>query len=65
MENYLKTIKKKLTDKVVLEKLEIINNSNKHKGHKFFSKAKNLYKNQMFLIHSREGLNYAQHCLCH
>mgnify|MGYP006110290715 FL=1 len=37
MENYLKTIKKKLTDKVVLEKLEIINNSNKHKGHKFFS----------------------------
>ena len=37
MENYLKTIKKKITDKVVLEKLEIINNSNKHKGHKFFS----------------------------
>jgi BolA protein len=40
MENYLKTIKKKLIDKVVLEKLEIINNSHKHKGHKFFSKDK-------------------------
>jgi stress-induced morphogen len=40
MENYLKTIKKKLTDKVVLEKLEIINNSHKHEGHKFFSKDK-------------------------
>ena len=40
MENYLKKIKEKLIDKVVLEKLEIINNSHKHKGHKFFSKDK-------------------------
>jgi BolA protein len=40
MENYLKIIEKKIIDKVVLEKLEIINNSHKHKGHKFFSEEK-------------------------
>ena len=40
MENYLKIIKKKMIDKVVLEKLVIIDNSHKHKGHKFFSEEK-------------------------
>ena len=40
MENYLKIIEKKIIDKVVLEKLEIINNSHKHKGHRFFSEEK-------------------------
>ena len=40
MENYLKEIEKKLKDKINLEKIEIIDNSHKHKGHKFFSEEK-------------------------
>ena len=38
MENYFKAIENKLAEKINFEKLEIINNSHKHKGHKFFSK---------------------------
>tara|TARA_X000001036_G_C20604616_1_gene776397 strand:- start:329 stop:583 length:255 start_codon:yes stop_codon:yes gene_type:complete len=37
MENYFKEIEKKLEKKIKFEKLEIIDNSNKHRGHKFFS----------------------------
>ena len=37
MENYFKSIEKKLEEKISFEKLEIIDNSLKHKGHKFFS----------------------------
>ena len=40
MENYLKSIKKKLEKKINFEKLEIVDNSNKHKKHKFFNKDK-------------------------
>ena len=40
MENYLKHIKKKLQEKIKFENLEIIDNSSKHKGHKFFSEKK-------------------------
>ena len=40
MENYFKEIKKKIEKKIVFEKLEIVNNSDKHKGHKFYSKDK-------------------------
>ena len=40
MENYLKDIEKKLKEKINFEKIEIIDNSYKHKGHKFFSKEK-------------------------
>ena len=40
MENYFKDIEKKLEEKINFEKLEIINNSHKHKGHKFFSEEK-------------------------
>ena len=40
MENYFKYIEKKLKEKISFENLEIIDNSNKHKGHKFFSKEK-------------------------
>ena len=40
MENYFKDIEKKLKDKINFEKLEIIDNSHKHKGHKFFSEEK-------------------------
>tara|TARA_B100001248_G_C27270135_1_gene402676 strand:+ start:165 stop:419 length:255 start_codon:yes stop_codon:yes gene_type:complete len=40
MKNYLKEIEKKLHYNIKLEKLEIIDNSHKHKGHKFFSEDK-------------------------
>ena len=40
MENYFKDIEKKLKAKINFEKLEIIDNSEKHKGHKFFSEDK-------------------------
>ncbi len=40
MENYFKNIEKKLKEKISFEKLEIIDNSKKHKGHKFFSEDK-------------------------
>ena len=40
MENYLENIKKKLENKINFEKIEIINNTEKHKNHKFFTKEK-------------------------
>ena len=40
MENYFKDIEKKLKEKINFEKLEIIDNSQKHKGHKFFSEER-------------------------
>jgi len=40
MKNYFKEIENKLKDNIKLEKIEIIDNSYKHKGHKFFSPEK-------------------------
>ena len=40
MKNYLKYIEKKLQQQINFESLEIIDNSAKHKGHKFFSEEK-------------------------
>ena len=40
MENYFKEIEKKLSEKINFEKLEVIDNSHKHRGHKFFSEEK-------------------------
>ncbi len=40
MKNYFEELEKKLKEKINIEKLEIIDNSHKHKGHKFFSKDK-------------------------
>ena len=40
MENYFKDIEKKLKEKINIEQIEIIDNSSKHKGHKFFSEDK-------------------------
>tara|TARA_B100002051_G_C16689597_1_gene614686 strand:+ start:224 stop:481 length:258 start_codon:yes stop_codon:yes gene_type:complete len=37
MKNYFETIEKKIRSKLKLEKLEIVDNSYKHKGHKSFS----------------------------
>jgi stress-induced morphogen len=62
MENYLKSIEKKLKEKINFEKLEIIDNSQKHKGHKFFSeekyhlhlKIKSLYLNSISRINAQK-----------
>ena len=40
MKNYFEKLKKKISDKIKLESIEIIDNSQKHKGHKFFSEEK-------------------------
>ena len=40
MNIYFMEIKKKLTNKFKIEHLEIIDNSNKHKSHKYFSPGK-------------------------
>ena len=40
MENYFEYIKKKLEDKIKLESIEIIDNTAKHKGHKYFLENK-------------------------
>ena len=57
MENYFKDIEKKLKAKINFEKLEIIDNSEKHKRHRFFSeekyhlhlKIKSLYLKSIYL----------------
>ena len=40
MENYFKELEKKLEQKISFESIKIIDNSHKHKGHKFFSEEK-------------------------
>ena len=40
MKNYFEEIEKKLRMQVKFESLEIVDNSHKHKGHKFFSEEK-------------------------
>ncbi|MDC0529815.1 BolA family transcriptional regulator [Pelagibacteraceae bacterium] len=40
MKNYFEEIDKKLKKKFKIEELEIVDNSQKHKGHKFFSPKK-------------------------
>ena len=40
MKNYFTEIEKKLKNNIKLDKIEIIDNSHKHRGHKFFSEDK-------------------------
>ena len=40
MKNYFEEIDKKLKKQIKIEKLEIVDNSHKHKGHKFYSSEK-------------------------
>ena len=40
MKNYFEEIEKKLKDNINLESIEIVDNSHRHKKHKFFSKGK-------------------------
>ena len=62
MENYFKDIEKKLKEKINFEKLEVIDNSHKHKGHKSFSpekfhlqlKIKSLYLNSLSRVSAQK-----------
>ena len=55
MKNYFEEICKKLNNEIEIEHIEIVDNSHKHKGHKFFTpekfhlhlKIKSLYLNSM------------------
>ena len=40
MKNYFEEIRKKLNKEIELEDIEIVDNSHKHKGHKFYSTEK-------------------------
>ena len=40
MKNYFEEIKTKISKEIKLENIEIIDNSHKHRGHRFFSKER-------------------------
>jgi|TARA_B100001142_G_scaffold287707_1_gene303419 BolA protein len=40
MKNYFEIIQAKLNNEIEIESIEIVDNSHKHKGHKFFSPEK-------------------------
>ena len=40
MKNYFETIQAKLNNEIEIESIKIVDNSHKHKGHKFFSPEK-------------------------
>ena len=50
MESFIKVVEKKIRDNVEVNKIEIINNSSKHQGHKSFAKGKFHWK---FIIDSK------------
>ena len=62
MKNYFKEIENKLRQHIKLEKLEIVDNSKKHRGHKFFSpeklhlhlKISSLYLNSISRINAQK-----------
>ena len=62
MKNYFKEIENKLRQHIKLEKLEIVDNSKKHRGHKFFSpeklhlhlKINSLYLNSISRINAQK-----------
>ena len=51
MKNYFDEIKVKLKKQIEIEELEIVDNSHKHKGHKFYSPEK-------FHLHLKIKSNY-------
>jgi len=62
MKIYFEEIKNKLNKEIKLEYIEIVDNSNKHKGHKFFSpkkyhlhlKIKSLYLSSLTRINAQK-----------
>ena len=64
MKNYLEEISIKLKNQIEIEELIIIDNSHKHKGHKFFSpeklhlhlKIKSLYLNSISRVNAQKKI---------
>ena len=62
MKNYFEEIFEKLNSEIEIEDIKIIDNSHKHKGHKFFSpeklhlhlKIKSLYLNSMSRVSAQK-----------
>ena len=62
MKNYFEDICKKLCSKIKIEDIVIVDNSDKHKGHKFFSpgkfhlhlKIKSLYLNSISRVNAQK-----------
>ncbi len=62
MKNYFNQLEKKLSKEIKLENIEIIDNSHKHKGHKFYSeekfhlhlKVKSIYLNSISRINAQK-----------
>ena len=62
MKNYFKEIQTRLNNEIELEEIVIIDNSSKHKGHKFFSpekyhlhlKIKSLYLSSLSRINAQK-----------
>tara|TARA_Y100000813_G_C23814165_1_gene189820 strand:- start:154 stop:411 length:258 start_codon:yes stop_codon:yes gene_type:complete len=62
MKNYFDEIKAKINDKIEVENIEIVDNTHKHKGHKFYSpnkfhlhlKIKSLYLNSLSRVSSQK-----------
>ncbi len=62
MKNYFEEICKKLNDEIEIEDIKIVDNSHKHKGHKFFSpekfhlhlKIKSLYLNSISRVSAQK-----------
>ena len=62
MKNYFAEIEKKLNSEIEIEKIEIVDNSHKHKGHKYFSpdkfhlhiKIKSFYLNSLTRVSAQK-----------
>tara|TARA_B100000963_G_scaffold194628_1_gene169302 strand:+ start:195 stop:452 length:258 start_codon:yes stop_codon:yes gene_type:complete len=62
MKNYFNEICKKLNDQIKIEDIKIVDNSHKHKGHKFYSsekfhihvKIKSLYLNSLSRVNAQK-----------
>ena len=62
MKNYFDKICTKLNDEIEIEHIDIVDNSHKHKGHKFFSsekfhlhlKIKSLYLNSISRVNAQK-----------
>ena len=62
MKNYFDEIKAKINNKIEVENIEIVDNTHKHKGHKFFSpnkfhlhlKIKSLYLNSLSRVSAQK-----------
>ena len=62
MKNYFDEIKAKINNKLEVENIEIVDNTHKHKGHKFYSpnkfhlhlKIKSLYLNSLSRVSSQK-----------